>query len=336
MKLQPRDAAAGAPERVAEGVYLIRHEGEIGNGNTVVVIGQREVLVVDSCFLPAVARQDIAQIRTLTDKPVRYLLNTHWHNDHNAGNAAYMEAFPGLAIIAHAETRTDMDLYVKTYPERLRAGIVLRQQRQDAGKDEDGKPFSAAARATASADLAQRQQLAKHYQEFVYQAPTLTFRGELELELGDRAVQIRHLGRGNTSGDAIAFLPKGKVVVTGDLLVHPVPYVYDGYPSEWIATLDEIARLGATTLVPGHGEILRDTAYLQTVRELLQSAVDQLQARLRVLGPAEFLALEAVRGSIDLAPFRQRFAGDDPARGAAFDAMAERLVKLVFTEATLR
>ena len=90
--------------QIAEGVYVIRHPDApdtFPQGNTTVVIGERDVLVVDSCYLPSSAREDIEQIRRWTTKPVRYLVNTHWHYDHTMGNGAYAEAFPGLAIVAH-------------------------------------------------------------------------------------------------------------------------------------------------------------------------------------------------------------------------------------------
>src|SRR5580658_5199049 len=83
--------------QLAAGVYEIQHQraGDgFASGNTTVIIGDRQVFVVDSCFLPSAARQDIAQIRRWTDKPVAFVLNTHFHNDHNLGNRAYMDASP--------------------------------------------------------------------------------------------------------------------------------------------------------------------------------------------------------------------------------------------------
>jgi glyoxylase-like metal-dependent hydrolase (beta-lactamase superfamily II) len=95
--------------QLADGVYAIEHS--FGNsGNTTVIIGDRQVFVVDSPNYPAFAREDIAQIRQWTDKPVAYLLNTHFHEDHNNGNRAYMNAFPALTIIAQENTKRDMDL----------------------------------------------------------------------------------------------------------------------------------------------------------------------------------------------------------------------------------
>src|SRR5215469_9966027 len=128
--------------KLAEGVYFIRHKDppdHFSQGNTVVVIGETGVLVVDSCYLPSSAREDIAQIRRWTSKPVRYLLNTHWHNDHVQGNAAYADAFPGIIVIAQTETAKLMALrvgsYLAEYPHRLDKF----QKEVDTGKDEDGR-----------------------------------------------------------------------------------------------------------------------------------------------------------------------------------------------------
>jgi glyoxylase-like metal-dependent hydrolase (beta-lactamase superfamily II) len=99
--------------KVADGIYVIIHKDAVlagwPQGNTTVIIGDGGVFVVDACFLTGSAKEDIVEIKRLTSKPVRYLLNTHFHIDHNAGNSAYMDAFPTLEIIASTETRRFMD-----------------------------------------------------------------------------------------------------------------------------------------------------------------------------------------------------------------------------------
>jgi glyoxylase-like metal-dependent hydrolase (beta-lactamase superfamily II) len=158
----------------------------------------------------------------------------------------------------------------------------------------------------------------------------------LDIDLGHREVQVRHLGRGNTPGDAIVYLPKEKIIVAGDLIVYPIPYTYDGYPAEWIQTLHKIAELDADTIVPGHGPILHDKTYLHLVADLFQSAVDQVRNRIRQIGHPGFHSLDEVKGSVDLTPFRPKFAGDAKDLAAEFDDMTTHLVKIVFNEAALR
>jgi len=325
--------------KLADGVYAIQHKNlNDGNpsGNTTVIIGDREVFVVDSCYRPSSAREDIAQIRQWTDKPVGYLLNTHFHNDHNNGNKTYMDAFPSLVIIAQEETKKDMDLIqpgnIERGPKEIAATIAAFRQ----GKDQRGRPLTEDEKKEAQDLLPGLEELLGEFKDLAYQSPTLTFADKLDVNIGNREVQVKHLGRGNTPGDAIVYLPKEKILVAGDLLVNPIPYTYDGYPAEWIHTLQNMAQLDAQTIVPGHGPILHDKSYLYLVAALLQGAVDQVRARIRQLGFPGAHSMDEVKGSVDLTPFRAKFAGDNKDLQAEFDDMTDHLVKITFNEAAQR
>jgi cyclase len=327
--------------KLADGVYTIRHKDPFPgwvHGNTTVIIGEREVFVVDSTQLPNAAREDIVQIRTWTDKPVRYLLNTHWHQDHNGGNKAYMDAFPGLAIIAHSETRKMMDATSSSMPaEMLKQATELHaqlQQRVEKGKGADGKPLTEAKKVEAAERLAELNQIIQQAESFVYQSPTLTFDNELTIDVGNREVEVKHLGRGNTAGDAIVYLPKEKILIAGDLLDHPVPYAFDGYPSEWIRTLQHMAELDAETIVPGHGEVLHDKIFLFLVADLMKSVVAQVNKQLNLNDNA---TLDEVQRAVDLKAIREKIAGDDHAAGDFFDlSIGSSFVELAYHEAKQR
>jgi len=333
------DANQRRVTKLADGVYAIQHQSATdGNvsGNTTVIIGDREVFVVDSGYLPSTAREDIAQIRQWTDKPVAYLLNTHFHNDHNNGNKTYLDAFPSLAIVAQEETRKDMDLIqpgnVERAPDQLAAIIAAFKQ----GKDQRGQPLSEDDKKQVQDLLPGLDRQLAEFKTLVYQSPTLTFIDKLDLDLGNREVQVKHLGRGNTPGDAIVYLPKEKILVAGDLLVHPIPYTYDGYPSEWAETLQKMGQLDAEIIVPGHGPILHDKTYLYLVADLLRSAVEQVRARIRQIGFPGSHSVDDVKSSVDLTSFRKQFAGDDKDLQTEFDAMTRHLVKITFSEAAQR
>jgi glyoxylase-like metal-dependent hydrolase (beta-lactamase superfamily II) len=233
-----------------------------------------------------------------------------------------------------------MDLNIPNAPTRSAPFYVDRiaktSQMLASGKDSSGIALTAAARSQAERLVEYDRIVVNDFKSFVYQSPNTTFDRELILDLGDREVRVEHLGRGNTSGDAIVYLPKDRIVASGDLLVRPFPFPYDGYPSEWVGTLDRLDRLDATVIVPGHGELMRDRSYLHLVRELFQSAIDQVNARIHIIGPAEFREVENVLPHVDLSPFRQRFTGTDASRAKQFDEMAEQVVRLVFKEAALR
>jgi cyclase len=325
--------------KLADGVYSIEHKYlNDGNssGNTTVIIGEREVFVVDSCYRPSSALEDIAQIRQWTSKPVGYLLNTHFHNDHNNGNRTYLDAFPLLAIIAQEETKKDMDLIQPGNIERAPGEFAAFIAAVKHGEGQDGHKLSEDEKNQYQAMIPGLEEVLAEFKTMVYQAPTLVFTDKLDIDVGDREVQVKYLGRGNTAGDAIVYLPKEKILVAGDLLVNPIPFTDDGYPSEWVQTLHRMAELDATTIVPGHGPIMHDKAYLNLVADLLQSAVDQVQARIRQIGFPGAHTVDEVKGSVDLTPFRPKFAGNNKNLQSQFDEMAGQLVKSTFSEAAQR
>ena len=322
---------------IAEGVYEIEHsELPYESGNTTVIIGERQVFVVDTCFVPAAAREDIAQIKQWTSKPVSFVLNTHFHNDHNNGNRAYMDAFPALTIIAHVETKKEMDMFGHSSGIRTAKAMNNLQKILDTGKTRTGRTLTSEEMKQVKDVLAARQPVVDELERTKFQSATLAFDHDFSIDLGNREVQVKFLGRGNTGGDAVVYLPKEKIVIAGDLIVHPIPYIYDGYPDEWVQTLQKLAQLDADTIVPGHGPILHDKTYLFLVRDLLASAVSQMDAELERTAPALAQTLDDVKGGVDLTPFRTRFAGTDKDLGQAFDDMATHLVKIVFEEDSLR
>jgi glyoxylase-like metal-dependent hydrolase (beta-lactamase superfamily II) len=107
--------------------------------------------------------------------------------------------------------------------------------------------------------------------------PGLTFVDQLVLQRGDRTIEIRWLGRGNTRGDTVVVLPKERIAATGDLLVHPVPFGILSYYEEWPVTLEQLDALPVDVLFPGHGPVLHDRAYLRQVQGLLRALVDSRQ-----------------------------------------------------------
>jgi glyoxylase-like metal-dependent hydrolase (beta-lactamase superfamily II) len=317
--------------KVAEGVYVIRHpDAPTGfpQSNTTVIIGEREVFVVDSCYLTSAAREDIAQIKQWTTKPVRYLLNTHWHGDHVMGNNTYWEAFPSLAIIAQAETQKQIEGYLSTTIARYLKTTADLQQRLETGKGADGKPLTEAEKTDLAKTIANREQVMADWKNFAHRVPNVAFDRELNIDIGNRAVQIKFLGRGNTNGDAVVYLPKEKILVAGDLLDHPVPYLGGGFPSELIATLQRMAELDTEIIVPGHGEVLRGNygkTYLKQVIDFVQAIVAQVKKEVYRLGNSP-LNLEAVQKAvleaIDVAAWRQKFAGDDKDNRDFFDSFS--------------
>jgi glyoxylase-like metal-dependent hydrolase (beta-lactamase superfamily II) len=209
----------------------------------------------------------------------------------------------------------------------------------DSGKDPDGKPLSDVAKKEYAEALAGVAPVAAEFKTLVDRMPNLTFDGEIALDLGNREVRIMHLGRGNTAGDAVVFLPKERILIAGDLLDHPIPYLGGGYPTELIATLGAMSRLGAQTIVPGHGQVLTGDyarTYLNDVAEFVSTVVAQVNKEVHRLGNNSRVLDEvqaAVEKAIDLEAWRRKFAGDDEENREFFDGFSfPGLVRAAYAE----
>jgi glyoxylase-like metal-dependent hydrolase (beta-lactamase superfamily II) len=266
---------------VADGVYaaLARPWTPI-NCNAAVVVYDEGVLVVDTHSRPSSARALIGQIKTVTDKPVRYAVDTHFHWDHAQGNQAYPVAFPRqVAIVASEATRESLKteglVRVKQQLDKAPAQIAERRKRLASEKD-------AAARAALETEIAQHEAYVAELASLELVLPDLTFDKSLILHRKDRDIVLLFLGRGHTSGDVVAWLPQQKVVATGDLLHGWMPFMADGYPVEWIATLDQLAKLDFEWIVGGHGDV-KPRAHLTAFRSYLADLLDETR-RARVRG----------------------------------------------------
>jgi glyoxylase-like metal-dependent hydrolase (beta-lactamase superfamily II) len=311
--------------KLADGVYEIRHPdalgGSLGQANTLVVIGDRSVLVVDSAYLASDVKQDIAQIRTWTRNPVRYLVITHGHYDHVMGDGIYAREFPGLTIVAHRETRVLMSRYVPGYPHIFERDLSEIKSQLATGKDEQGNPLPADRIQGLPTTVPAWERAAPEVRALPETLlPDLVFdQGTLDLDLGNRTVQVKFLGRGNTAGDVVAWLPKEKIVATGDMLVHPVPYTCSGFPVDWEKTLENLALLQPEIVVPGHGEVMHDLKYLHDVHDLLDSTIRQVNAIFQEDTEHFDRSLEHAKKVVDFSAFRDRFPAGDQYNPAFFD-----------------
>ena len=184
-----------------------------------VVLGDGEALVVDTRTTPGQARELIADIGRLTRIPVRVVVNTHWHYDHTFGNHDFRPA----VIWGHARCRSRL---------LAEAGTV---------------------RAEVAAQL---PALAAEVLEVEIDPPERTFEDAAWIEVGGRAIDLHHLGRGHTDNDILVEVPDAAVTFAGDLLeAGATPYFGDGYPLDWPATVERLLARVMGPVVPGHGAV---------------------------------------------------------------------------------
>jgi glyoxylase-like metal-dependent hydrolase (beta-lactamase superfamily II) len=299
--------------RVADGVYTFVQRDALQSpidGNTTVIINETDVVVVDTKATPATAREVIAEIRRLTSKPVTLVVNTHWHGDHHYGNDAFRQAWPTVEILAHENTRVDLlkedtDSGRVASIARIPTSVADRRRFVSTGLMPDGSPLSGEMRAFYETQAKGLEYNREQLQELIITPPTTTITDARILRRGRRTIEIRFMGRANTRGDLVVFLPRERVVVTGDILVSPVPFAFGSYLSEWIQTLSAIRALDAVTVIPGHGLPQQGWSYLDRVSHLIQRTLSQVRATV-----AEGKDLAATRATVNLDSLRRVFAGE--------------------------
>jgi cyclase len=323
----PEDPLTHTWEKVGEGIYAFISPIGISplvSGNSLVVIGDDSVLVVDTGQFPSLARAEIAKIRQLTALPVRYIVTTHWHSDHWTGNAEFARAYPGVSIIATANTRTlaqtrGAQYITSEYTTKVLGSIDKALAR---GTHSDGKALLSSELPYLEMAKIQLKQFGTELAAAAPTYPNVIFSDSLDIYLGSRLVQIRFLGRGNTGGDAVAFVPDAKVLATGDLVVNPFPYGTGSFYSEWLSTLHKLLALEAKLIVPGHGTIERDDSYVRRLVQLFESLQTQVAAAIR-----EGLSLEDTHKRVTLADAVQEFCG-----GREFQELCQNSFQQNFVE----
>jgi len=240
--------------KIAEGVYFATGNGKMtGLCNSVVIINEKEVILVDSSTSPAAARALIADVKTLTREPVRYVINTHFHFDHAHGNQVFG---PEVEIIGHEYTREQLMgdvLHSKTYlaftrdlPQRIQALQEQITAETDAKKKEELKN-----------NLALASDYYRTQAKIIPAPPNVTFRDRMSLFRGNREIELLFLGIGHTGGDVFVYLPKEKILCTGDFLCPFLSYMGDGYLDEWDDTLEKLKSIDFEVILPGHGDPMR-------------------------------------------------------------------------------
>lgn len=309
-------------QNVAEGIFVFSASStrsstaEWVDGNVTAIVTEGGVVVVDA---PSVrlARMHLAALRKITDQPVRYLVNTHWHYDHVFGNQVYKEAFPDVQIIAQARGKLMSDRrnpriverfggdWGENYLKDLERAVETRQN------DDGGAMTEDEYRRTIEAAGSVRRNLPS-FKETRYTPPTLTFERSLDLILGGREIRILHF-QGHSRGDAVVHLPRENILITGDLVIHPVPYGIRSFFEPWVDTLEELMQMNATAIIPGHGDVLHSNTYLALLRDLFASMLRQTYEAVE-----KGLTLEETREHIDIEAFLEKMVGGDPDRAATF------------------
>lgn len=266
--------------RVSQSVFAVRGKADTGiPTNSAIIVGDTGVAIVDAHQRPSLDAEMIGIVQRITDRPIRYLVNTHWHQDHTLGNLA----FDGRAtIIAHENTRADLLARVvpnleyqrKVLPNELLQGKTVLEERKQAG--------------ASQGELQRRTLQIQLEEEYIAELerlrvvpPAIVFKDRYVLDIAKQPIELRHFGFGHTHGDIVVYLPEEKTIVLGDLVTAGQPFMRpkDAVPSHWAETLQKISSLGWNTGILGHG-------WTESARERLDVASNYLHTLVMVVRDA--------------------------------------------------
>jgi cyclase len=244
---------------VADGIYAAIAAPQYKvNSNAAVILTNDGVVVVDSHSKPSAAQALYTEIRGVTKNPVSKIINTHFHWDHWQGNEVYAAVFPHLEVITSERTkenltRPDAGVGGVPYIDKQLAALPKEIEKL---KDDILKASSPEQKARLEANLQQAEGYLAELKNLKPTLPTRTVANTATLNEQGREIQLLLLGRGHTDGDVYVYLPKEKVVVTGDAVIEWMPFLGDGYPEEWVQTLSALEQVDFTHMILGHGEVV--------------------------------------------------------------------------------
>lgn len=301
-------------QELAPGVWAAIRENPFElpqEGNAVFVLTSEGVVLFDAGGSPAMGEAIVAKVRALTSQPITNVVVSHWHGDHMRGLQAICAAFASVRIIAHPHTR---DMIVATRERWLKRRVTMVANIRRAlsaaleqHQDMSGRPLIPAEQAWLETGLTITDQLDSENQRTDYVFPNITFAEHLTLFFGGKEIRILHPGNAHTAGDLILWLPQDRIVAAGDIVTAPIPLMPSPYTREYVGVLGQIKALGYAALVPGHGEVLRDSQYL----DLLSATFETVNAQMKELVAQGADKEDAVK-KVDFSTVETRYTHGDP------------------------
>jgi cyclase len=317
---------------IADGIYQFTtvRDAYVRQLNSTVVVNENDVLVFDTNTRPSSARLILAEIRKITSKPVRFVVNSHGHPDHWSGNEVYATAFPGLDIIATQQMRDIMMRDAGIWVPRFTAELANRRTAFDeetrTGKRADGCALSAEQRQQDKDDL-------ENYRTFTDETvalrrvfPTLTYGDSLTLFHGGRELRFLSV-TGDQEGTTVLYLPKEKILIAGDAISYPIPY-YNTTPSAQLRGLRMLEAMDIDVIIPGHGPAFHDKAFLGLERRFLEIIIDSVAAERR----RGVNTVEEMQKRVTVDELHDAFVHGDSDLDARFRSRVHDVVAFAFAE----
>ena len=257
--------------KVSDGVYaaIARPTFRL-NCNAAFIVQDDGVVVVDSESIPSAAREVITAIKRVTDKPVKYLVITHFHGDHFQGAQAYRSEWPGVQVLSSDATRESI---AKRGIPRMRREALGLPARIETLKDDLQRASGEKEKTEVQKNLDQAEAYFSELKDVQGILPSVTVDRGITLRSKSHTVQIMWLGLAHTDGDLFVYVPDARVMVTGDALHNGTPTLTDASPYEWIRTLGAAETFDFDAVIGGHGAVMHGKAMFEVWKQFLNDVM---------------------------------------------------------------
>jgi cyclase len=263
-------------EKVADGVYLAQARPQtMINSNSAIFVGSKDVVVVDSHSKPSAAASLIRQIkREITEKPVRYVINSHFHWDHTQGNHAYRVAEEKIDFIA---TTTTKQLMSDRAVSRVKASLEEAAAKVDELRTRAADSTSTEEKAFCADQIAQLESYQAELQNYTLELPTITFDHSYVIQDKAHDLHISFHGHAHTAGDLAVFCPQKRAIATGDVIHGFLPFIADGFPKAWPGTIDAIGHNQFDDILPGHTSLQTGRVVMMSIRNYIEELTGKVE-----------------------------------------------------------
>jgi cyclase len=256
-------------QKVANGIYFAQARPQaMINSNAAIFVRSKDVVVVDTHSKPSASASLIGQMkREVTTKPVRYVINTHFHWDHTQGNHSYRLTGEKVDFIASAATK---DLMANLAVARMKASVAEVPQQVDVLRQRNAHATSAGEKAFCADQIRQLEAYQAELKNYTLELPTITFDKIYVLQDAAYDLHIEFHGHAHTSGDVVVYCPQERAIATGDVIHGFLPFIADGFPHAWPATIDSIGQADFHTILPGHAALQTGRTAMMNLRNYIE------------------------------------------------------------------
>ena len=256
-------------QKVADNVYAaVAKPAAVLNCNAAIFENAEDLLIVDTHSKPSAVVALVAQLsREVTKKPVRYIVNSHFHWDHSQGTPAYRKINPHAHVVSSEATRR---LLSENGSQRLKESLASMRTRLEESEQERARSKDAAQVRRLTDEAADIRKYIAEMANYTPELPDLTFDRELVLHDKLQDLHLSFRGRAHTAGDVVVFSPKRKVVATGDMIHSFLPFIADGFPQEWPRTMRSVSELPFDNIIGGHGAVQQGKGTLQNMAAYIE------------------------------------------------------------------